>query len=288
MSGAMQGGVDYSEGKLMKDVQEANLTKEKVQQAKIETRHKEVENWLWNRDHVPTAEDERQRAQREQLRRSLADPPQGEIVSGQALNTVLADLAVKLGQTPESGGAMISLDGEVLRHLNFTARQGQGNPGLLKNGGRLNWPTTLRDSQYQPSRNVVDNLAGVLYAQAVAGRVDPGTLQQVSQAAQRLQLQVAESIRDMTPAQYGEARRFLGQLEDGLKVLRQPNARNYFAVDAAHGMTAGDLVQSLVRKGWWFAPAVPGDEAAYAAVYRALVAYDLGLSKTVTVESARK
>jgi hypothetical protein len=281
-------GVDYSEGKLLKDAQEANLTKEKVRQAKIENQRREVENWLWNREHLPTAEDDRERALREQLKRSLADPPPGEIWSGQALNSVLADLALKLGQEPESLGTTSSLDAEIVGHLNFSPSQGAGNPGLLKNGGRLAWPTTLRETQYQTSRDLLSDLAPVLCAQAVAGRVDPAMLQQMSQAAQLLQRQVAENVRDMTPAQYGEARRFLGHLEDALKLLRQPNAGTFFAVDAARGMTIGQLVQSLLRKGWCFAPAVPGDEAAYAAAHRALVAYDLALSTTWAAESAKK
>ena len=289
-NGYMQGGsgVDYSEGKLLKDVQEANLTKEKVRQAKIDNQRREVENWLWNRDHLPTAEDDRQRALREQLKRSLTDPPPGEIWSGQALNTVLADLAFKRGQEPESPLPSIALDADILHHLNFTASQGHGNPGLLKNEGRLSWPTALKETLYQANRDLLNDLAPVLYAQAVAGRVDSGTLQQMSQTALQLQRQVAGNIRDMTPAQYGEARRFLGHLEEALKLLRQPNAGSYYAADFAQGTTIGQLVHHLVRKGWCFAPAVPGDEAAYVAVHRALVAYDLALSQASTGESAKK
>jgi hypothetical protein len=235
-----------------------------------------------------SAEEERQRSQREQLSRSLNNPPVNEIWSGQALNTVLADLAVKLGPETEGPGASISLDSGVLRHLNFTVSEGQGNPGLLKSEGRLPWPPALREKLYQANRDLLNDLAPVLYAQAMAGRVDPGTLRQMDQTAQQLQRQVAGNVRDMTPAQYGEARRFLVDLKDALKLLRRPDAGTYFAADAVQGTTAGKLVNHLVRNGWSFAPAVPGDEGAYVAVHRALVAYDLEVSKATTRDSARK
>jgi hypothetical protein len=289
-NGYMQGSasVDYSEGKLLKDAQEANLTKEKVRQAKLENQRREVENWLWNRDHLPTAEDDRQRALREQLKRSLADPPPGDIWSGQALNTVLADLAVKLGPESEGEGASIPLDADILRHLNLTASQAFGNPGLLKNEGRLPWPPALREDEYKANRELLNDLAPVLYTQAVAGRVNPGLLQQMNRAAQQLQSQVVGNIRNMTPAQYGEAKRFLGHLDEALKLLRRPDAGSYFAAEVVQGMTIGQLVHRLVRRGGCFAAAVPGDENAYVAVHRALVAYDLAMSKASTVEGTRE
>jgi hypothetical protein len=278
-------GGDNSVGNLLKDIQEANLLKELVRQAKIETQHQEAENALWNRDHLPTAEDDRQRALREQLKRSLTDPPSGEIWSGQALNTILDDLAGKVGGNSASLGALMALDADTLHHLNFTASQGGGNPGLLKNEGRLAWPPALKDPHYQANRDLLNDLAPVLYAQAVAHRVDPSTLQVMNQTVEQLQRQVDGKIRTMTPTQYSEARRFLRHLDEALKLLRQPNAGRFFTVEAT---TVSQLVQHLVRNGWRFASAVPGDEAAYLAMHRALVAYDLALRTTSQAEQTKK
>jgi hypothetical protein len=282
------GGVDYSEGKLMKDAQEASLTKEKVRQAKLDNQRREVENWLWNRDHLPTVEDDRQRAQRELLKRSLSDPPEGDIYSGQALNVLLADLAGTVGQSGASPGEARVLDADIVRHINVTSGQGQGNPGLLKDGGRIPWPAALKDALYQANRNVLDHLGPVVYAQAITGHADAGALQQVEQAVQELRRQVVGNIRDITPAQYTEAKRFLGHLDDGLRLLHQPNAGMCLTAFAARGTTVEGLVRRLLRLGWYFAPAVPGDEGAYVAVHRALAAYDLGMRTPASSEAGEK
>jgi hypothetical protein len=270
------------------EAQSPALLQEKVRAERLANRRRLFDENLYERANTPSLEEERQRSQREQLSRSLHNPPVNEIWSGQALNTVVADLALKLGSAAEGQGASIPVDAGVLRHLNLTMNEGQGNPGLFKDEGRLSWPPALSESLYQANRDLVNNLAPVLYAQAVAGRVDPGTLRQMTETAQQLQRQVAGNVRDMTPAQYGEARRFLVDLQDALKLLRRPDPGTFFAADAVQGTTVGKLVNHLVRNGWSFAPAVPGDEAAYVAVHRALVAYDLAVNKASTWESAKK
>jgi hypothetical protein len=270
------------------DAQSPGLLQEKVRAERLANRRKLFDENLYERALTPTLEEERQRSLREQLSRSLHNPPVNEIWSGQALNTLVADLAVKLGSETEGPGASIPLDSGVLRHLNFTRSPGHGNPGLFKDEGRLSWPPTLTDKLYRANRDLLNHLAPVLYAQAVAGRVDPGTLQQVTETAQQLRRQVTGKIRDMTPAQYGEARRFLVDLEDALKLLGRPDAGTYFAAGAAQGTTVGQLVTHLVRNGWSFAPAVAGDEGAYVAAHRVLVAYELAVSKVSTSETATK
>jgi hypothetical protein len=270
------------------DVESPALLQEKVRAERLANRRRLFDENLYERERSLSADEERQVSQREQLRRSLHNPPVNEIWSGQALNTLVDDLAHKLGPDSEGQGASIPLDSGVLRHLNLTMREGHGNPGLLKDEGRLRWPPVLREKLYQANRDLIDSLAPVLYAQAVAGRVDPGTLQQMNQTAQQLQRQVTANIRDMTPAQYSEARRFLVDFGDALKLLRRPDAGSFIAANAVHGMTVGKLVNQLVRQGWSFAPAVAGDEGAYVAAHRALVAYDLAVSKASTSQSASK
>src|SRR2546425_4732176 len=54
--------VIQAQGQLMKDQQEAFLKREEVRKARLELHRKQLEQWLWERDHLPTAEDERERA----------------------------------------------------------------------------------------------------------------------------------------------------------------------------------------------------------------------------------
>src|SRR5262249_36137358 len=131
-------------------------------------------------------------------------------------------------------------------------------------------------------------LGPVVYAQAITGHADAGALQQMEQAVQELRRQVVGNIRDMTPAQYAEAKRFLGQLDDGLRLLHQPNAGMCLTAFAARGTTVEEFVRRLLRQGWYFAPAVPGDEGAYVAAHRALVNYDLAMPRPASSEYGGK
>ena len=45
-----------------------------------------------------------------------------------------------------------------------------------------------------------------------------------------------------------------------------------------------ELVKFMTDEGLWFAPAAPGDESAYLALYHALAAFDAGMTRP-TVES---
>ena len=77
------------------------------------------------------------------------------------------------------------------------------------------------------------------------------------------------------PSQHVEARRYLNSLQDAVRLLRQPDAGNYFnGTYAARGRTVPDLVRGMKEKGLQFAPAAPGDEAAYAILYQGLAGYD--------------
>src|SRR5207253_448418 len=138
-------------------------------------------------------------------------------------------------------GPPIDLDEDVVRHLNFT--KGQGNPGVLKNDGQLTWPLALRGDEFKTDRELLNSLAPEAVSQAISGRVDAGNLRDMTSAVQRLSQKLADSIRDLTPAQYIEARRYLSNFEDALRVLGRPDAGDYFTIrKELKGKTVGDLV----------------------------------------------
>jgi hypothetical protein len=67
-------------------------------------------------------------------------------------------------------------------------------------------------------------------------------------------------------------------VSDAVKVLGRADAAQYvngtFALNPAHIKTVGDLIAFMAEKHLKFAPAVPGDEAAYLALQRALASCD--------------
>jgi hypothetical protein len=287
IGGYMRGTADIvsAQGKWMQSLQQASLTKEQVRQAMIATRGKSFDEYYYERKNTPTFESDRESFNNQQLLRSLNNPPESEITSGQALNDVLDDL-VKMSKQRELRAAAPPLDEDVLRRLNLTAGAGNGNAGLLKNDARLTWPLALRDETYKTDRELVNSLTPEAVHQAINGRVDAGTLRELAAAAQRLRQNLTANIRDMTANQYTEASRFLGYLDDAIRALGRPDAGDFFTRKyVAQGKDAAELVRNLAAKGLRFAPATPGDEAAYLAAHRALVAYDRAAKAQVVSDS---
>jgi hypothetical protein len=283
IGGYLRGTADImsAQGRWYKDVQDALQMKEKYKQDKLATRRQKFDEYLYERERTPTPEDERQRAMHQLITRSLNNPPVAEILSGQAPNYVLTDISKN--EPKKGGGPAIPLDEDLLRHVNLTP--GAGNPGLLKNDGHIVWPAALQTDDYRSERELLNSLAPEAIRQAVNGRVDPGALKDMNSALTKLHDKLTANIRDITPNDYIEASRFLGYFGDALKILARPDAGDFFSSRfASKGMTVEDLVKYMSDKGLTFAPAVTGDESAYQALHRALVAYDLGSRAQYTAE----
>jgi hypothetical protein len=279
--GYLRGGADVinAQGRFMVNTQQAYLTREQVRSEHIATRRKIFDEYLYEREKMPTAEEERQRHQLEQLNRSRNNPPVTEIWSGKALNDILADLR-KLPANAPQGGQLVNiqqlpLDEEALKHINVT--QGTGNIGLLKNEGRVSWPVALNGPDFKEQRERINSLTQAAVRQAeFNGHVDPGTLTQLSSDVDNLQRQLRKNGGDLPFAAYTEAKGFLNNLDDGLAALRQPDVGNYFTGKyALKAKTVPELVDHMRKQGLQFAPAVPGDEGAYVALHQALANYDL-------------
>jgi hypothetical protein len=262
----------------MVTTQQAYLQREQVRSERIANRRRSFDEYLYEREKTPTAEDERERHALEQVRRSRNNPPVTEIYSGKALNDLLADLR-KLRAKPQEAGHLVNLqqlplDDDGLKHINVTT--GAGNIGMLKNEGRLNWPVALGGPDFKESRERLTSLAQAAVRQAeFNGQVDPGTLTQMSNDVDNLQKQLRKSGGDLPFAVYTEAKTFLNNLDDAITALRQRDVGNYFTGKLAlKAKTVPELVDHMTKQGLQFAPAVPGDESAYLALHQAIANYD--------------
>jgi hypothetical protein len=268
----------------MESLQKADLLKEQNRQAKLDTRRKSFDEYYYERKNTPTFEQEREFFNNQQVLRSINSPPEGEVWSGQALNDLLADLAKP--NPDRTLGPNAPLDEDTLRHLNLTPVNGNANAGLLKNDARLTWPLALRDDDSKSDRELVNSLAAEAVHQAVNGRVDAGTLRELTAAAMRLRQDLTSHVRDLTANQYADASHFLASLDGAIQALGRADAGDYFTRKyAAQGKDVAELVKGLIARGLRFAPATPGDEAAYQAAHRALAAYDMGAKARLASES---
>jgi hypothetical protein len=269
--------------------QQSRLLGQEVERSKIDTRRKIYDEWLYEQATKPTVEDIRERSQAMELRRILHDAPLTDVVSGYALNTLLDNLAVRPNY---ARGPQITLDPSLLKQVNVTSRENGGNIGVLKSikeGAPLPWPLPLQAAIYREKTRRLNRLAAEAVNMAQnGGPVAPGTLNDMIEDVRTLRDMVRANVNDLTPSQSVEAKRFLSQLDDAILALKQQNVGNYFTDKwAARGKTVADLVAYMISNGLKFAPAVSGDETAYASLYNALMAYRNGLESEVVRDGGK-
>jgi hypothetical protein len=264
-----------AQGQFAKDQQQAILIRESIVSARLDNRRKKQEQWLWERANLPTLQDERERTQRIETRRALTDPPITEIWSAKSLNDLLLEL--QKVYAPEGGAGNVPINPEHLARINVTSGRSGGNLGVLRTG-RLRWPSLLQRPDFRPERERLNRLLEEAVEQAKRGDVEGQTVDAILQTAADLDRAFTSRARSLgdqatwTPKQYLDARSFLNQLDDALKLLQDPDAKDYLSgALVAKGRTAGDLVQHMKLNGLRFAPVSPGGERAYLAVHAALV-----------------
>src|SRR5262249_23954721 len=150
-------------------LQQAPVIEEQARAARLANRRKIFDEYLYEREKTPTAEDERQRHDLEQLRRSMHNPPVTEILSGMALNNILRKLRRQSGNADPTEQTILLLDDAQLLHINVTRTR--GNVALLKrNDGRLSWPVALLEPSTQEDRKQLAFLAPEAVRQAKANQ----------------------------------------------------------------------------------------------------------------------
>jgi hypothetical protein len=133
----------------------------------------------------------------------------------------------------------------------------------------------LLDLLPKDERDSVDAMTNEVIQEAKNGSVDAAKIRTLSAQTRKLHELLLRNVNDLPTSQFIEAKRFLNSFDDALRVLRQPDAGNYFTGKyAAEGGTVDALVKNMTNQGLLFAPATSGDESAYLALQRALAMYD--------------
>jgi len=228
-----------------------------------------------------TPEQERKRLHEQELAWSRSELPENQTTSATALNILLTDLQGL--QTQKVRGPDVTIDPAILASINVIVSGNNGNIGALKHEGRIQWPATLRSPEFDFERQRID--ASISKAVDKAIKAEPVDLADLNAALASMHSRLAAKIQEMPAPEYIRAKRLLNELDDAVKLLRQPDAGNYFnQTYAAQGQTVAQLVQSMTRRDLRFAPAVPGDEAAYLVLQRALAEYDLAIHSQVVAK----
>ncbi len=273
-----------AQGRLMLSTQQAKMDQEKVKQEKLTTRQKSLDQWQWERDHLPNTEDERRRMSAEELRRSRFDPPVTEINSGYSLNVLLKDLQRMPGGS--ASASPVILDPTLLKHINLTPADKEVSIGLFRDGGQLQWPYALRDSTYDTQRALVEKTSKKAVEQAKTGKIDFQTLNDLHKGVDAMEATLKDRISTTPSNRWVEGKRYITQLKSSVAALEDPNVGNYFGKWQAKGNTVPELVNYITSQGLHFAPASQGDETAYQALYRVMADYDNALAQRVMAAHA--
>ncbi len=264
-----------SQGQMMVDQQQAYQMREQVRQSHVQTKHDELNEYLYERAVTPSPVDNAEMYRTEQLRWSRDDPPLTTIWSGRALNDLLVGI-----QRQQAQGIMrpdIPLAPNIVKLINVTGGQSSSSLALLADDGSLHWPFALSGNAFQESRQTLNTLSRQVYAQARSGNVNPDTMQKLTDAVTKLQETLRGNVDSMDPNAYIHGTRFVNDLQSLLSVLQEPEVGNYLnGAWTARGNTVGQLVANMSANGLRFAPALENDQAAYTALQRAMAAYYRG------------
>jgi hypothetical protein len=236
-----------------------------------------IDLYLYRREKMPTAQDDRERISKLLTRGAMNTPEPGQIQSGAVLNTLLED-AQKVGRNLKASDLPeVQVDPSVLQSVNLTPGSGAGNTALLRTDGKLTWPVALQDADYRTEVNRVNEYLPDAIKGAIQHRTDASTINTLRDSVTRLRERLAANARDLPASQWRQAKRFLSDLEAGIDTLQRPDADQLLSLDLGKIKNVADLVNAMSTRGMRFAPSVEGQEASYNALQQALAAYDAAL-----------
>ncbi len=265
-------------------IQQARLERERANQEHLVTRRRIIEEAEWERGRIPNPEKVREADIEAALNRARRDPPLTEVWSARSLNALLHQLEAEQGRGAK--GPNIPLDEETLKSINLTPAGSRANAGLLKDDGKLQWPRSLQDQEFTAARTRLSRLLEEAVQKLKFNpntAVPAGLVRDMQNDLAALNQRLDDRLNDLSPSQFIEARRYLNQVGDAVAALSDPKVGTYLNQSwAGKARNVAELVNYLARSGLRFAPATPGDEPAYTALYRALADFDAGLRELAT------
>jgi hypothetical protein len=282
--GYLRGAADLTAayGNFMVTNQRARLVQEEANRSMIDTRRRVWEEAKWERMNTIWTEDYRESLIKNEQRRARLEPPLNEIWSGRTLNVLLEATAAQ--QAKGVRGQNVTIPDDVLKHINLTSgAPNAGNIGLFK--GPLQWPVALQGPEFTDVIKSLNQRIPDAVEQARLNNVVPdGQYKDLQRDVARLHETLLRNVSEMVPSDYIESKRYLNMLSEAVRALKDPKAQDYLTgKTAAKGKTVAELVDNMTRlQGLQFAPASPGDEGAYRALYRALQTYDLSMTQLNT------
>jgi len=278
--GYLRGAADVTSAnaQYQKTIQEARELRARARIAEVDARRRLQDELDYEQKRRPTAETMRRQGEAMALNEARNNPPQSSVLDATALNTLLRE--VQKQQAAGRKGPNVPLDENTLRGVNLASGDTRGNVGLLKDGGKLRWPSALEGPEFADARKTISQLMAHAVQEVTFNHpVEPETLKDLRAALANMTQALRNNVGEMSTTDYISGQRYLTQLGQAITALSDPKVSNYFNKNwTARGKNAAELVKFMTDNGLVFAPAVSGDENAYRAMYDALAAYDAGMA----------
>ncbi len=288
--GYLQGAADLTRAnaEYYRTIQQAKLSREEARRSYLQTRRATIEEADWEREQMPDPEKIRQQALERELTHARVRPPLTDIWTARSLNALLRNsIAI---QSEGVKAPTVPLNEDIVKHINVTASTAHGNVGLLKNnGGDLEWPEPLNRSIFKDDREKIDRLMRSTYTTLKSNNPPrDATVSDLQDAYERMwdTLKGHLKDKDFSSDDYLEAKRYLEDIKETLKALKDPSVKNHFNENwEPKAKNVAELVLFMREKGLQFAPATEHDLPAYVSLYNALVAFDAGLPRLASGSS---
>lgn len=263
--------------------EQARIMRQQYYQSKLETARKKFDLQMYIRANTPSFTEEQEKIARLTLRRIQTNSSPAEITNGKAVNVLLDDARKHPGKKIDHEPVLLRED--QLVRLNVT--KNHLSVGVLRDGGRLNWPVALQTLLPAEMRKKMQSQAEKAFADAIKERADANLLKDLRAEIETAREDLLKRVNETPSQQYMAAKRFLSDMEQGLLALEQGEAK--VQMNFRHFVEGGKTVQQvtdfMVANGLRFAAASPGDEDAYRALHSALAAYDVALNTQVGGET---
>jgi hypothetical protein len=287
----LMGGADMlrAYGTVITKQEQARIMRQEYYRSKLDTQKQEFDLKMYIRNNTPDWNARQEKITKSVLRRIQTASNPAEIAEGRSLNFLLDDVDKNYNKATV---AEIPLDENVLKQLNIKpAGLGNNSLGMLRDGGKLQWPAVLVKLLPAEVRSDIDAKAQVLAQNAANGKApDLNAAADFQNQINKAREQLLKKTNDFDTTPYLDAKRFLSDLDNSRTAIERGNALaqvQYQKLLAKNEVrNVNELVNAMVKNGWRFAPALLSDEAAYRALHSALVAYDVALNQQLASADA--
>jgi hypothetical protein len=280
---AGQAQVIQANGQMIMTNEQARIEREKYYQERLVTKKQKFDLAQYERANTPTPTENQEKILGQQLRRVLnttVNP--AEIKRGDTLNLLMP--YIKSLSDQGSSGPPTPVDPALLRTVNVKVGTAGAAPGagLLKDAGKLNWPIQLRG----PRQKEIDKLLPKACSQAAQGTLELPTYTKIVSEVESMREELRKKYHkeQISGSMFLGGQSYLDSLSSSLKVLQRPDAGKFFDGSyTAQGSNVPELVNNMISQGLSFAPATPGQDAAYFSLHSAFVSYTRAAQSTVAL-----